>query len=602
MKKRLIVILMLAMAIVGTARGGDIKTQPGRQVETVKVIAEKPANVIAMYTTTAWIKVNPFRVSESSAKTQNVAAKLATRKAYYMQLATSDTVLRQAVNEDVNQDGTKLDRIRKTSWFTKDLTETVKRLRDKLAVKSIPDTHLIAISLTGPNPKELPIVVNALTEALVDLAATQNQQKYIAKHKGANARLKKINNQIVAKQKARVPIHDASTGPVMRERRTIIQMTLQALITEITQLRLLKAQVQAALEAAKTQQKNQEAIKNIEAQRTAINERLLAVENQYTEESQRLKNLTGSRTKIGKLDAEIKKLQALASSEKKVLYQYNCAIYAAPLRIQSRAETPPKPRAKKTLTLNLGKGVAMKLVLVPAGDFMMGGKFDAAESVKRFGGKEVHYASERPRRKVTISKPFYMGVYEVTQAQWEAVMDSKPYAGKMLTKIGPDYPVSWVTWREATEFCEKLSKQTGRTVSLPSEAQWEYACRAGSKTAFCYGDDPKQIGRYGWLGSNMIDNDKSKSYARKGGRKKPNALGVYDMHGNVWEWCRDWYSQDFYAGGNNVDPVCVKKAKTVTARGGSWYNDPIHLRSAARNSWTGATYRHYNYGFRVIVK
>jgi formylglycine-generating enzyme len=268
--------------------------------------------------------------------------------------------------------------------------------------------------------------------------------------------------------------------------------------------------------------------------------------------------------------------------------------------------TQAKPTAKtkpaKTLTLNLGKGVVMKCALVPAGDFMMGGKFDAAESVKRFGGKEIHYAGERPGRKVTISKPFYIGVYEVTQAQWEAVMDSKPYADKMLTKIGPDYPASWITWNEAAEFCKKLSKKTGKQVALPTEAQWEYACRAGSTTAFCYGDDPKQISQYGWWRGNMIDNDKSKSYARKGGLKKPNALGVYDMHGNVWEWCSDWYAKDFYASGNNVDPLCVKKAKTRSARGGSWYNDPIHLRSAARNSWTAPTYRHYNYGFRVMVK
>ena len=277
------------------------------------------------------------------------------------------------------------------------------------------------------------------------------------------------------------------------------------------------------------------------------------------------------------------------------------ALSAAGCADNTQAKPVAKPKTMKTLTLDLGKGVTMKLVLVPAGDFLMGGKFKPAEAVKRFGGKENHYASEHPRRKVTITKPFYMGVYEVTQAQWEAVMDSKPYDGKMVTKIGPDYPASWLTWTEAGEFCSKLSKKIGKQVALPTEAQWEYACRAGSDTAFCYGDDPKKIGDYGWLGSNMVDNQKAKTYARKGGLRKPNAWGLYDMHGNIWEWCRDWYDAKFYASGKNADPVCVKKGKTVTSRGGSWYNDPIHLRSAARNSWTGPTYRHYNYGFRVIV-
>ena len=261
----------------------------------------------------------------------------------------------------------------------------------------------------------------------------------------------------------------------------------------------------------------------------------------------------------------------------------------------------PETAGPKQITLDLGQGVTMKLALVSAGEFMMGGKFAPAQAVKLYGGKEAHYAGEHPRHKVTISKPFYMGICEVTQSQWEAVMDAKPYDGKMLTKIGPDYPASWVNWTEAAEFCDKLSKKIGRTVTLPSEAQWEYACRAGSDTEFCYGDDRKKVGDYAWWFGNMIDNDKAKSYARKGGLKKPNAWGLYDMHGNVWEWCRDWYSKEFYAGGMNVDPECIQEAKTRSVRGGSWYNGAVHLRSAARNSWCGPKYRHYNYGFRVMV-
>jgi len=266
---------------------------------------------------------------------------------------------------------------------------------------------------------------------------------------------------------------------------------------------------------------------------------------------------------------------------------------------EARAEESKLP---KTMTLDLGDDVKMELVLIPAGDFMMGSKLSPAEAAKAFGGREANYANEHPRRKVTISKPFYMGIHEVTQAQWETLMDNKPYLDKMVTKVGPQYAVGWVHSNEAIEYCEKLSKKLGKSVKLPTEAQWEYACRAGSDAEFCYGDDPEKVGEYGWYGKNMVDNQKAKTYAREGGLLKPNAWGLYDMHGNVWEWCRDWHSNDFYGSGNDVDPECTEETKHRTARGGSWYNGAVNLRSAARNSWTGPNYRHYNYGFRVIVE
>ena len=255
----------------------------------------------------------------------------------------------------------------------------------------------------------------------------------------------------------------------------------------------------------------------------------------------------------------------------------------------------------KHLTLDLAKGVKMKFAIIPAGEFMMGSKLTPAQATKLYGGRDTHYTCEHPRHKVRISKSFYMGVYEVTQSQWSAVMNSKPWDEKMLTKTGPDYPASWVNWNEATEFCGKLSKKIGKTVTLPTEAQWEYACRAGSETEFCYGDDPKKVGDYGWWAGNMVESKKAKSYARLVGQKRPNAWGLYDMHGNVWEWCRDWFHKDAYASAKNVDPEYTKETKTRTVRGGSWYNPPGNLRSAGRNSWCGPKYRHYNYGLRVII-
>ena len=263
----------------------------------------------------------------------------------------------------------------------------------------------------------------------------------------------------------------------------------------------------------------------------------------------------------------------------------------------------------KDMTLDLGKGATMKLVLVPAGKFMMGSKLSPAKNASKYASEEKYFTLEVPRHEVTITKPFYIGVYEVTQPQYVAVMgpkslpwlvqDEKP---KMLTKLGPNYPASWLHWHEATEFCRKLSKTLGKKVSLPTEAQWEYACRAGSKTAFCFGDDPSKLSEYGWWVENQHGADGERFGTREGGLKKPNAWGLYDMHGNVWEWCRDWFDKDFYASGNNVDPVNTNEAKCATCRGGSWYNPDYILRSASRNNWYGPTYRHYNVGFRVIVE
>ena len=141
------------------------------------------------------------------------------------------------------------------------------------------------------------------------------------------------------------------------------------------------------------------------------------------------------------------------------------------------------------LSLDLGKGVSMKLVHIPAGKFKMGNHDTPAETIKKVGGEEEHVSDEYPAHEVTISKPFYMGIYELTQAQWKAVMGTEPwltktalaYAGAQPRPEGfDDYPAVWMSSYDAIEFCRKLSKKTGRTVSLPTEAQWEYACRAGT--------------------------------------------------------------------------------------------------------------------------
>jgi formylglycine-generating enzyme required for sulfatase activity len=200
-----------------------------------------------------------------------------------------------------------------------------------------------------------------------------------------------------------------------------------------------------------------------------------------------------------------------------------------------------------SLTLDLGKGVLMKLVLIRPGKFMMGSP----------DSEEGHKADEGPQHQVTISKPFYMGVTEVTQAQFEAVMGTNPSKFK-----GPTNPVESVTWDEAVEFCRRLSEKTGKTFRLPTEAEWEYACRAGTKTRFSFGDSESVLGDYAWCTSN------SGGKTHPVGQKKPNAWGLYDMHGNVWEWCADWFGD--YSSGSSTDPQGPGSGGSRVLRGGSW--------------------------------
>jgi len=248
--------------------------------------------------------------------------------------------------------------------------------------------------------------------------------------------------------------------------------------------------------------------------------------------------------------------------------------------------------------LDLGNNVKMRLVLIPAGKFMMG---SPATEVGRGG-------DEGPQHEVTISKPFYMGVLEVTQEQYEAVMGVNPSSFK-----GAKNPVENVSWDDAVEFCKKLSARTGKTVRLPTEAQWEYACRAGTITAFHTGDalkpgqanadftqpsNPGVLDRImAWLG---MSSAKKTLQTTPAGSFSPNGLGLYDMHGNIWEWCSDWYGEDYYANSPKTDPQGPDSGSYRVLRGGSWSLSPQFCRSALRTRYT-PDFRIYYIGFRVAV-
>ena len=245
------------------------------------------------------------------------------------------------------------------------------------------------------------------------------------------------------------------------------------------------------------------------------------------------------------------------------------------------ATTPASSQASqpaKELTLDLGDKVTMKLAIIPAGKFLMGSPKD--EKDRR--------DDEGPQHEVTISKPFYMGIYEVTQEQYFQVTGTNRSRFKV-----PQHPVETVSWPDAVEFCKKLSQTTGMSVHLPTEAQWECACRAGSTTRFSYGDDDRKLGDYAWY----VKNSGAKSHPV--GQKKPNDFGLYDMHGNTSEWCSDWYAES-YADTNTADPAGPATGKTRVLRGGMWLNDPPVCRSARRSSY-GPGARGYVFGFRVVV-
>ena len=230
--------------------------------------------------------------------------------------------------------------------------------------------------------------------------------------------------------------------------------------------------------------------------------------------------------------------------------------------------------------MEITNSIGMKLRLIPAGEFMMGSP-----------GTESDRDDDETQHRVRITKPFYMGVTEVTQEQYQKVMGSNPSKFK-----GPQNPVELVSWAEAVEFCRKLSampaeKTAGHVYRLPTEAEWEYACRSGTTTAYGFGDDASRLGDYGWFRSN------SDSSTHPVGEKKPNAWGLYDMHGGVYEWCQDWYGA--YPSGSATDPTGATSGSHRVIRGGSWISSARYCRSATRY-WRTPGYRNNLLGFRVL--
>jgi formylglycine-generating enzyme required for sulfatase activity len=273
-------------------------------------------------------------------------------------------------------------------------------------------------------------------------------------------------------------------------------------------------------------------------------------------------------------------------------------------------------------------------VLIPPGEFEMGSTPEEVQWALEYGKKNRvadkwyydHVPGEAPRHHVKITRPFCMAAYQVTQGEYEKVMGINPiaftekqvdastfnpplpetevkcrvdYRKRVMGKDTSRHPVETVNWDEAMEFCRKLSampaeRAASRTYRLPTEVEWEYACRAGTTTRWCCGDDEAGLQEYGWYNKN------ASGMTHPVGQKKPNVWGLYDMHGNVWQWCSDWFSADYYKQSPPSDAIGSPAGSYRVVRGGYWSYPASSCRSASRYTNGPATRRHGN-GFRVVV-
>jgi formylglycine-generating enzyme required for sulfatase activity len=238
---------------------------------------------------------------------------------------------------------------------------------------------------------------------------------------------------------------------------------------------------------------------------------------------------------------------------------------------------PTSPGEPSKLIAN---SIGVKLVLIPAGEFLMGSPDSDTDASP----------DEKPQHQVRITRPFYLGATELTQGQYRGVTGETP----SLFKGSDDLPVEQVSWNDAIAFCNKLSEREGLMpyyqfgagvqsggdgYRLPTEAEWEYACRAGTSTRYCFGDDVASLGEYAWF-----QQDKSSvPRTHPVGQKRPNKFGLYDMHGNLWEWCWDGYDKDYYRQSPVVDAISPLRASGRVIRGGSWGVFSRRARSATRD-------------------
>jgi sulfatase modifying factor 1 len=264
-------------------------------------------------------------------------------------------------------------------------------------------------------------------------------------------------------------------------------------------------------------------------------------------------------------------------------------------------------------------GFGMKFMKIPAGTFMLGSGMSVSETADRYGGKTGFYIDEHPQHQVTLTRSFYMQTTEVTVGQWRRFVQAVDYrtgaevSGGSWTYTGggilefkngyywdnpgfkqsEENPVVCVSWNDVQAFVKWLNGKEDKTYSLPTEAQWEYAARAGTTTTFCFGNNADMLEEYAWYGKN------SEKYTHPVGQKKPNSWGLHDMYGNVSEWCRDWYGK--YPSGAVTDPKGPASGSEKVVRGGSFLGKARFSNSTFRYMFV-PSYRIIVPGFRLAIK
>lgn len=268
---------------------------------------------------------------------------------------------------------------------------------------------------------------------------------------------------------------------------------------------------------------------------------------------------------------------------------------------EAAEQTPPQASSPaKTQETWQEPVTGMKFVKIPGGCFQMGQNQTEQRLLKREGevsNFEKYFADELPQHKVCVDE-FWMGAHEVTQSEWEKVMGFNP----AVFQEGENYPVEMVSWDDAQSFTGKLNELNDTTqFRLPSETEWEYAARAGTTTLYSTGDSIKgsEANFNGTFPFGLNLRDEYRKSPTPVGSFSPNAFGLYDMHGNLWEWCNDWYQADYYQKSAIKNPLGPEEGQMRVLRGGSWFRYSAHIRSATRykNKQTG---QYADTGFRVV--
>lgn len=263
---------------------------------------------------------------------------------------------------------------------------------------------------------------------------------------------------------------------------------------------------------------------------------------------------------------------------KVVANEYSPSVDIPNLHIQPHAD-PVSSELPDSMII--GNTLGMQFVYILPGTFMMGSPSD-----------EEGRSKDEIRHPVILTRGFFMQTTEVTQWQWETVMGYNP---SVFKRCGPDCPVEWISWNEVQKFIEKINRLEKTTkYRLPTEAEWEYVARAGNQTRFFYGNDDTNLANYAWYVLN------ASHHPHPVGQKKANPWGVYDLNGNVWEWCEDTYIYNAYTDQRRLNPITVSGNHRKVIRGGSWKNNVEYLRNAYRGNYP-PSYKNNALGFRLVI-